>query len=84
MKIATERRGYVVLVGISILLSVIVILFCVRLVDGANERTCQVLQIAQENPVPNPVGVNNTQLKETLYKRYLAYGKLYRELKCPR
>ena len=83
MRTVTERRGYIVLVGISILLSVIVIVFCVRLVNGANDRTCEILQVALMNPVPNPVGINDTPLKETLYKRYLAYGKLYRELKCP-
>lgn len=83
MKIAIERRSYIVLVGISIMMSIMVILFCAKLVDGANKRTCQVLEIALSNPVPNPAGISDTQLRETLYKRYLAYGKLYRELKCP-
>lgn len=77
-----ERRGYVVLVAISIVLSVLTILFCANIVNGANQRTCYILRVALLNPVPNPVGVNNTPLKEALYRRYLAYQKLDKELKC--
>jgi hypothetical protein len=82
IKLKQERRGYVVLVGISILLSVLTILFCVHLVDGANQRTCYVLQVALLHPVPKPIGVLDTPVNQALYARYLAYVKLDRELRC--
>jgi hypothetical protein len=78
----TERRSYVILVLIPAILSAFVILFCVHLVDGANQRTCAVLQVALLHPVPKPVGVLDNPVNRALYARYLAYAKLDRELEC--
>jgi hypothetical protein len=83
MKTTSERRGYVILVGMSFLLTILTIMFCARIVDGANQRTCDVIHIALIYPVPKPVGKQDTVLKQSLYRRYLAYEKLSQELKCP-
>lgn len=82
MRAINERRGYVVLVGISVVLSILTILFCAKVVSGANDRTCDIIQVALQFPPPKPIGKADTPLAHTLYNRYLAYVQLFQELKC--
>jgi hypothetical protein len=77
-----ERRGYIVLVGISILLSVISYIGGVRHADEDGRKFCDVTKAFIAKPVPQPADPHKNPSREQTYIWYERFLTLNHELGC--
>ena len=77
-----ERRAYIILVLISVVLSVLSILYSVRLVNGSNHQWCDIVNTIIVTPVPKPADPKAHPSREQAYVYYQKFVALDKSLGC--
>lgn len=80
-----ERRAYVVLVAISIILSVLTFLLGARHVNNNNKKFCQLITASLNSvngSVAKPTDPTANPKQEKLYENYIIVRDLGRSLGC--
>jgi hypothetical protein len=77
-----ERRAYIILVGISVVLSLLSIMYSVRLVNGSNHQWCDIVNTIVVTPIPKPVDPKTHPSRERAYEYYQKFLKLDHSLGC--
>lgn len=77
-----ERRAYVVLVLISVILSFFCIMFCVRLVNQSDHKWCDIVNTLVLTPVPKPTDGNAHPSRVRAYEYYKKFLELDKSLGC--
>jgi hypothetical protein len=77
-----ERRGYVVLVLISVFLSLTVLLYTAKQQRDSNHQFCDVFNALVQTPVHKPADPKADPSRERSYEIYLKFVKLDRNLGC--
>ena len=74
-----ERRAYVVLVSISVILSTLVLLVCLKIVSENHAKICGLLAIIASKEVARPVNPAGHPIQYAEYQRHLRYVQLSEE-----
>jgi hypothetical protein len=77
-----ERRSYIVLVLISVVLSLASIMYSVRLVNGSNHQWCDIVDTIIITPVQKPADPKAHQSRERAWEYYQKFVKLDISLGC--
>jgi hypothetical protein len=77
-----ERRGYVILALMSILLSLAVLLLGSRQISDNNHRFCDLFNALLTPPVPKPANPAKDPSRERSYVLYIKFQTLDKSLGC--
>ena len=77
-----ERRAYIVLALISVALSLLSILYSVRLITDSNHQWCDIVNTIVVTPVPKPPDPKAHPSRQRAYEYYQKFVKLDISLGC--
>lgn len=77
-----ERRAYILLVLISVVLSALSILYSVRLVNGNNRQWCDIINTIIATPIQKPADPKAHTSRQRSYEYYQKFVKLDKSLGC--
>jgi len=77
-----ERRSYIVLASMSILLSMFVLLFGAYQTNANNHRFCDLFNALITQPVPKPADPHKDPSRARSYDLYVKFVKLDHNLGC--
>jgi hypothetical protein len=77
-----ERRSYIVLVLISVILSLLSILYSVRLVNGSNHQWCDIINTIIVVPVQKPADPKAHPSRQRAWEYYQKFVALDKSLGC--
>lgn len=77
-----ERRGYVVLVAISVFLSLCAALYGAHVSDVNEHKFCDIINASISVPAQKPTDPKKDPSREARYQYYLKFVRLDHELGC--
>ena len=77
-----ERRGYVVLVLISVFLSLMVLLYGAKVENNNEHKFCDLFGALLSTPAPKPADPQKDPSRARSYKLYLKFKALDHNLGC--